>query len=71
MKIHHLILPIALFALAGCEPKQTTTEKAKDNINDALDRRPGEKARDVAEDTKDAVKDVAKDIKGGVKDATR
>lgn len=70
MKLHYLILPVALLALAGCEPKPTT-EKAQDKIDDALDRRPGEKVRDAAEDTKDAVKDAARDIKGGVKDATK
>ncbi len=71
MKHHYLIPMFAALALAACEPKQTTSEKVKDNVNDALDRRPGEKVRDAAEDTKDAVKDAAKDIKGAVKDATK
>ena len=71
MKHHYLIPTIAVLALAACEPKQTTSEKVKDTVNDALDRRPGEKVRDAAEDTKDAVKDAAKDIKGAVKDATK
>ena len=71
MKLYHLILTATLFALTACEPKQTTSEKVKDKVNDALDRRPGEKVRDAAEDTKDAVKDAAKDIKGAVKDATK
>ena len=71
MKLHYLILPFALLALAACEPKKTTGEKVKDSVNDALDRRPGEKVRDAAEDTKDAVKDAAKDLKSAVKDATK
>lgn len=73
MKIQQIILTIpTLLFLTACEPKpQTMGERAKDNVNDALDRRPGEKVRDAAEDTKDAVKDAAKDVKGAVKDATR
>lgn len=71
MRLHHFILAISVLSLAACEPKQTTSEKVKDAVNDGLDRRPGEKVRDAAEDTKDAVKDAAKDIKGAVKDATK
>ena len=71
MRLHHFILASTLLVFAACEPKQTTTEKVKDAVNDGLDRRPGEKVRDAAEDTKDAVKDTARDIKGAVKDATK
>ena len=71
MKFHHLLLTVITLAVVACEPKQTTSEKVKDNVNDALDRRPGEKVRDAAEDAKDAVKDAGKDIKGAVKDATK
>ena len=79
MKLHHLlILATALLALPACERKQTTTEKIKDKVDDALDRRPGEKVRDAGEDLKDAakdakdgVKDAAKDVKDAVKDATK
>ena len=56
----YFILTTAVLAFAGCEPQKTTTEKVTDKVNDALDRRPGEKVRDAAEDTKDAVKDVAR-----------
>lgn len=71
MKLHFLILSAALFAIPACQEKATTTDKAKDSINDALDRRPGEKTRDAAEDATDAVKDAAKDVKDAVKDATK
>ena len=65
------IIPLAIvLAVAGCEQK-TTGEKVKDKVDDALDRRPGEKVRDAAEDLKDAAKDAGRDIKGAVKDATR
>lgn len=65
------IIPLAIvLALAGCEQK-TTGEKVKDKVDDALDRRPGEKARDAAEDLKDAAKDAGRDIKDAAKDAGR
>ena len=71
MKLHHLLFVTAtLLALPACE-KKSTSEKVKDGINDALDRRPGEKVRDAAEDAKDAVKDAGKDVKDAVKDATK
>ena len=72
MKPHHLFIAVAtLLALPACERNKTTTGKAKDGINDALDRRPGETVRDAAEDTGDAIKDAGKDVKDAVKDATR
>ncbi len=71
MKSIHTILAVAVIALVACDKPQTTSEKVKDNVNDALDRRPGEKVRDAAEDAKDAVKDAAKDVKGAVKDAAK
>lgn len=71
MKFIHTILAAAVFALVACEKPQTTSEKVKDSVNDALDRRPNEKVRDAAEDAKDAVKDAAKDTKRAVKDATK
>ncbi len=67
MKLQHLILSAALLALPSCEQKQTPTDKVKDKVNDALDRRPGEKVRDVTEDAKDAVKDVKDAVKDSVK----
>ena len=71
MRIHHLLVISALFvAMPACERKETSTEKVKDGVNDALDRRPGEKVRDAAEDVKDAVKDAAHETKDAVNDAT-
>lgn len=71
MKLLKLLTVVAvLLTLPACE-KQSPTAKAKDGVNDALDRRPGEKVRDAAEDATDAVKDAAKDVKNGVKDAVK
>jgi uncharacterized protein YjbJ (UPF0337 family) len=71
MKFHHLFILIAvLLALPACERNQAATEKVKDTVNDALDRRPGEKIRDTVEDTKDAVRNASKSIKNAVKHAT-
>ena len=59
MKLHHLlIITTSLLALPACERNKPASEKVQDSINDGLDRRPGEKVRDAAEDTKDAVKDA-------------
>lgn len=53
--------------MTSCERKpETVGEK----IDDALDNRPAEPARDAAEDVGDAVKDAAEDTKDAVKDAT-
>ena len=81
MKLHRRLLLLAattLLALPACERKQTTSEKIKDKVDDALDRRPGEKIRDAGEDLKDAakdardgVKDAAKDLKDAVKDSKK
>lgn len=70
MKPFSIISLAIVLAFAGCEQK-TTGEKVKDKVDDALDRRPGEKARDAAEDLKDAAKDAGREIKGAVKDARR
>jgi hypothetical protein len=71
MKLHQLIIvTAALLALPACERNKPTSEKVKDGVNDALDRRPGEKVRDAAEDAGDAVKEAGKDIKDAAKDAT-
>lgn len=71
MKIHLLFLAaVTLLALPACKRDKPLSEKAKDSINDGLDRRPGEKARDAAEDAADAVKEAGKEVKEAVKDAT-
>ncbi len=58
-----LALLLAL-ALAACDQKpQSTTEQVQDKVNDALDRRPNEKLKDVAEDLRDGAKSAVKDLK--------
>lgn len=69
MKIQHvLMIAASVFALAACE-KQTTGEKVTDKVGDALDSRPHEKAKDAAEDVKDAAKDAGEAIKDGAASA--
>lgn len=71
MKTPLLLIALAtLLILPSCEQDKPVTGKAKDGINDALDRRPGEKVRDAAEDAADAVKEAGKEAKEAVKDAT-
>lgn len=62
-----------LFALAACDkpPEPTLGSNNKDSLNDALDRRPNEQARDAVESTGDAVKEAGGEIKDAVKDATK
>ncbi len=67
--LYLFIAAAALLASPACK-KQSTTDKVKDGINDALDRRPGEKVRDAAEDATDAIKEAGKDAKDALKDAT-
>lgn len=69
MKPYYLLCAAALFAMPSCERQQSS--EIKNKVDDALDRRPNEKIKDAAEDTKDAVEDAAKDVKDAVKDATR
>lgn len=68
--LYILMITAALVVLPACDQPKTGTEKAMDNVDDALDRRPGEKVRDAAEDASDKLEDVGKDIKESVKDAT-
>lgn len=73
MKLYYLyILMIAttIVVLPACDQPQTGSEKITDNVDDALDRRSGEKVRDAAEDASDKLEDVGKAIKESVKDAT-
>lgn len=67
---HTLIIAAAILALSACDQNQTGSEKVMDNANDILDRRPGEKVRDAAEDIGDKLKGAGKEIKEEVKDAT-
>lgn len=69
--ISRLIIPTAVLLMASaCERNQTPAEKVGNKVDDALDRRPGEKVRDAAEDAKDAVKDAAGDTKDAAKDVS-
>ena len=62
-----LFTGLAVTTMTSCERKpETIGEK----IDDALDNRPAEGARDTAEDVGDAVKDAASETKDAVKDAT-
>ena len=69
------LLPLAAcvlstLAFSACERKpQTAGEKIEDKVNDALDRRPNEKAKDTAEDLKADAKDLGHDLKQAGKDA--
>ncbi len=56
-----LLIPVAIITLSACDDKPTVGEK----VDDALDRRPGEKLRDTGED----LQDVGKDAKDAVKEA--
>ena len=70
MKPYSLVLvAAAILVLPACE-QRTTSEKVGNAVDDALDRRPGEKVRDAAEDTGDAIKEAGKDLKDAAKDAT-
>jgi hypothetical protein len=64
-----LLVAAALVALPACEPR-TNSEKVENAVDDALDRRPGEKVRDAAEDAGDALKKAGADVKDAAKDAT-
>ena len=73
MKLYYLnmlLIVATVVVLPACDQPQTVTEKVMDNIDDALDRRPGEKALDATEDASDKIKEIGKDIKEKVKDAT-
>lgn len=65
-----LLIVATILVLPACDRTQTGTEKVTDNVNDALDRRPGEKIRDTAEDAGDNLEDAGKEIKEGIDDAT-
>ncbi len=60
----------ALMTLSACDQNNADSSAVKDNVNDVLDQRPGEKARDAAEDAGDKLKGAGKEIKETIKDAT-
>lgn len=57
MKLTYLFFAATLFAVPACEKR---SYPLKDKVDDALDRRPAEKARDTVEDVADAIKDGVK-----------
>lgn len=60
-KFSLLILSVGMLTLSACEKKsepERTADKVEDKVNDALDRRPGEKVRDAGENIGDKVKDA-------------
>lgn len=53
--------------LVSCERKSDSLgERVEDRVKDALDRRPNEKIKDVAEDVEDAAKDIQESVKEAV-----
>jgi len=77
MRFATIVLVAAALTVAACEEK-TPLEKLENKVDDAFDRRPGEKARDVAEEVKeaakdvsDAAKDMSKEIKEGAADVKK
>jgi hypothetical protein len=73
MKLIYLMIALLLsMMLVACEQKQTnTTEKVIDKVNDALDRRSDEKARDAIEDVSEAVEDASKELQKGIEDISK
>lgn len=72
MKMTNLLIAAALTSVllaAGCAKKEGPLDKAVDNTKDALDMRDHEKAKDAAEDVRDAAKDAAHDVKNAASDA--
>jgi hypothetical protein len=72
MKMVPLLMIVAtLVAVPACTEKQSTSDKVKDAVNDALDRRPAESIRDAAEDMTDAAKKAAADAERAAQDAAQ
>ena len=65
-----LIITATILVLPACDQPQTGSDKVMNKVDDALDRRPGEKARDAAEDIGNELEDAGGEIKESVKDAT-
>jgi len=65
-----LIITATILMLPACDQTQTGSEKVMNKVDDALDRRPGEKVRDAAEDAGDDLEDAAEEIEDSAKDAT-
>ncbi len=72
MKTTTLLLALSAVAIlpltaASCQKQKGPAERVGEKIDDALDRRPGEKVKDAAEDVQDAAKDAADAVKDAVK----
>lgn len=70
--MHHLsllLLTACLAALPGCAQKEAPLKRARDAVDDALDRRPAETLRDAAEDAAAAVEGAAADVREAADDA--
>ncbi len=64
MKLYVLFIAISIVTLPACD--QNTSNRTN-GVKDALDTRPNEAIRDLAEDLDGAAKDVGRDIKNAVK----
>lgn len=73
MKTARLLLALVLLVgLAACDQKpKSTTEKLKDKVDDALDRRSNEKLRDAAEEVQEGAKEVAKELEEAGKEVAK
>ncbi|MER0215728.1 MAG: hypothetical protein DU481_05935 [Nitrosomonas sp.] len=70
MKPCYSLIIAALIMLSACDQNKADSSAIKDNVDDILDQRPGEKVRDAVEDVSDKVKGAGKEIKETIKDAT-
>lgn len=72
MKPYHLLILMitaTILMLPACDQTQTGSEKVMNKVDDALDRRPGEKVRGAAEDVRDEIKDALEEIQEKAEDA--
>ena len=70
MKPCYPLIIAALMMLSACDQNKADSSAVKDNVDDILDQRPGEKVRDTVEDAGDKLKGAGKEIKETIKDAT-
>jgi hypothetical protein len=70
MKPCYPLIIAALMMLSACDQNKADSSAVKDNVDDILDQRPGEKVRDAVEDAGDKLKGAGKEIKETIKDAT-
>ncbi|MBL8500919.1 MAG: hypothetical protein JNL77_10140 [Nitrosomonas sp.] len=70
MKPCYPLIIAVLMMLSACDQNKADSSAVKDNVDDILDQRPGEKVRDAVEDAGDKLKGAGKEIKETIKDAT-